>query len=171
MKRTLLMSLMALGCLTLLQPFASAQESAERQQSATYAGLYLTLRLGDTPATADNRLAYGFKAGFRRDWAQNTHGVFRTRGYIADMMRLDFSERGFQRASLIGQPIVSRGYGGHYYYLDNDGDGKKKRSLAGSALLWTGGILAAILIAGNLNDCTDNVSEEDEEGVDFCVFD
>jgi len=150
---------------------AEAQNFQDGQQSAAYAGVYLSFSLGEQRRATDDPLKFGFKAGFRRDMRRSNNGILRTNSFTADMVKLDFSDRGFRALTLAGSPLVQTDRFGRTFYLGDDGeddkDGKGGISV-GKVLLWTGGIIGGIIVVGSLVACVDGTPGD--ETFDLCAL-
>jgi len=147
---------------------AEAQSFQDGHQNAAYAGVYLSFSLGEQKRTTDDPLKFGFKAGFRRDMRRSNNGILRTSSFTADMVKLDFSDRGFRALTLAGSPLVQTDRFGRTFYLGDDGeddkDGKDGISV-GKVLLWTGGILVGVVIVSIAVQCAEGA---DEDLIDLC---
>lgn len=146
-----------------------AQSFYKQQSSASYAGLYLSVPLGGDSKRSSDQLKFGFRAGLQRDLYGGFNGYQTQQRFSADMVRIDFTQQGFNQLSFAGRTMLQTDMYGRVRYLGLDGEeaDEDKGSGLGTVLMWGGVIMGGLLIVGTLGSCVDGVPKEDSF-LDFC---
>lgn len=177
--------LVAVLCLALTAPtqaYDTYSDTLDARSGDLYAGAYLTFRFGGArKAQTDNQFKYGFRAGLQapnrgflaaQRYDLTGRRVLGQKKLQLNLLDTSFDRHGFEKLSLAGAPLVFRGSDGQIYVLSadsengegKDGSGFKK---VGTILLWTGVVIAGIVVVSALSACADGESKE-EAFLDFC---
>jgi len=161
---------LSLLALLSISQIAAAQSFYDQQDSAAYAGLYMSVPLGTADLKKANDYKLGFKAGFQRNMRLNNNGLLKQQSFTADVVDLRFSSQGFKQFSFAGTPMVYTDLYGRLHYVGEKEDGDeedKGGSRIGTILLWTAGIAGGLTALILLGSCVDSA---EDEFVDFCAL-